>query len=125
MSGQQYDNELRGVLFKTREKRNERSPDYNGNCQIDGVEYWVSGWVKEGRSGKFLSLSFNKKDQNAQPRRAASSDGDDDFLGGAPAGNSRPTTSGRMTPQQVSEMGRTSGNRPQNQTGDWEDDIPF
>ncbi|WVR18106.1 single strand DNA binding protein [Burkholderia phage Bm1] len=130
MAEGQYDNEKRGALFKAREKRSDRSPDYNGNCQIDGVEYWVSGWLKDSRNGKFLSLSFSKKDQQpAQSRRTRDTD-DDDFLGGAPSGNSRASnTSERLTPAQVAEMGRQPGNGqskpPQGNFDNFDDDIPF
>ena len=31
---------------------------------IDGVEYWVSAWVKESKAGnKFFSLSFKPKNE--------------------------------------------------------------
>ena len=49
---QQFDNELRGALFKAKEKKSERSPDYTGQVQVAGVEYWVSGWLKNGQIGR-------------------------------------------------------------------------
>lgn len=64
-----YDNS--GILFKNDDKQSERQPDYRGDALIDGREFWLSGWVKEGRKGKFLSLSFKlkepKKAQTAAP----------------------------------------------------------
>jgi uncharacterized protein (DUF736 family) len=59
MSGQ-YDNNLRGVLFKNERKTAQNHPDYTGNCEIEGKEYWISAWIKQGRnSGKnFMSLAF-------------------------------------------------------------------
>lgn len=60
--------ELSGALFKNERQEHERQPGYTGNCKIDGVEYWISGWVKEGRSGKkFFSLSFQPKDAVREP----------------------------------------------------------
>jgi hypothetical protein len=34
---------------------------------IDGVMYYVSGWLKQGAKGPFLSLAFKRKDD--QPVR--------------------------------------------------------
>ena len=54
-----------GVLFKSDKKDNERAPDYKGNIMVDGQEYWLSAWIKEGKSGKFMGLAVSPKD--AQP----------------------------------------------------------
>ena len=48
----EYDNELRGVLFRNDRKDKETQPDHKGNCQIDGVEYWISAWVNVKPSGR-------------------------------------------------------------------------
>ena len=48
----QYDNELRGSLFKNDKDGNEARPDYTGTCQIGGVEYRMAAWLKEAASGK-------------------------------------------------------------------------
>ena len=66
---QQYDNELRGVLFKNDRKGNDSQPDYKGQCEIDGVEYWISSWIKEGQKGKFMSLSFQPKDDKPKKKQ--------------------------------------------------------
>ena len=54
-----------GVLFANDKKDNERAPNYKGNIMVDGTEYWLSAWVKEGKSGKFLGLAVSPRD--AQP----------------------------------------------------------
>ena len=54
-----------GVLFKSDKKDNERAPDYKGNIMVDGQEYWLSAWIKEGKTGKFMGLAVSPKD--AQP----------------------------------------------------------
>ena len=59
----QYDNNLRGVLFKNDRKEKDTHPDYKGSCEIDGQEMWISAWIKEGARGKFMSLSFSAKEQ--------------------------------------------------------------
>lgn len=67
----QYDNNMRGVLFKNDRKEKDSHPDYKGSCEVNGVEMWLSAWIKEGAKGKFMSLSFQPKEdqeQNKGPR---------------------------------------------------------
>jgi len=54
-----------GVLFKNDKKEQEKHPDYKGSIMVDGNEYWLSAWIKEGKSGKFMGLAVSPKD--AQP----------------------------------------------------------
>lgn len=51
-----------GALFVNDRKESEKHPDRTGTALIDGREYYVSGWVKEGKKGKWLSLAFKAKD---------------------------------------------------------------
>jgi hypothetical protein len=62
----QYDNNLTGVLFKNDKGDNEKRPDYKGSAEIEGVQYWVSAWIKEGAKGKFMSMKYERKEQQAQ-----------------------------------------------------------
>ena len=54
--------ELSGSLFKNQKKTQDNHPGMTGTALIGGVEYWVSGWTKEGSKGKWISLAFKKKD---------------------------------------------------------------
>jgi len=56
-----------GVLFKNDKKESEKHPDYKGNLTIDGKDYWLSAWIKEGKGGKFMGLALSPKDAE-QPR---------------------------------------------------------
>jgi len=68
-----YDRNLSGALFKNDKAGVEARPDYTGSCEIAGVQYWLSAWVKTSKAGeKFMSLSFKLKDAaKAQPQTAS------------------------------------------------------
>jgi len=63
-----------GALFKNFYKKdNSKSPDYQGECNIDGVKYKIGGWImeyqkrdKEGKQHKYISLSFKKRKPEEQ-----------------------------------------------------------
>ena len=64
-----YDNNLTGVLFKNDRKEKETHPDYKGSCEVEGVEYWVAGWIKEGKKGKFMSLKLTDKREDKPAKK--------------------------------------------------------
>jgi len=69
-----------GVLFSNDKKDNERAPHYKGNITVDGKDYWLSAWVKEGKSGKFMGLAVSPKEEYiAKPsERSKATDFDSD-----------------------------------------------
>lgn len=70
-----------GTLFRNDKKRNEKSPEYTGAARIDGVDYWINGWVKESKNGtKFFSFAFKAKDAPKQQSKPASTSLDDDSV---------------------------------------------
>lgn len=78
----EYDNELRGSLFRNDRKEKETHPDYTGSCQIKGVEYYMNAWVKESKAGKkYFSFSFKAKDAPVQSANtvAVTDDMEDDL----------------------------------------------
>lgn len=62
----QYDNSNSGVLFKNDRKEKDTHPDYKGSINVDGTEYWLSGWKKQSKDGTpRLSLSLKPKEAKA------------------------------------------------------------
>jgi hypothetical protein len=39
-----YDNTNRGSLRKNAAKQEDRQPDYKGSIDIEGKQFWLSGW---------------------------------------------------------------------------------
>lgn len=70
--------DLSGSLFKNDRKEKETHADYRGEIRIDGRDYWLSAWIKEGKNGKFFSLAAKAKDgtsdRPAPPRQQAALD---------------------------------------------------
>lgn len=67
-----------GVLFSNDKKDNERAPHYKGNITVDGKDYWLSAWVKEGKSGKFMGLAVSPKEEyKAKPSERSKTTGFD------------------------------------------------
>jgi hypothetical protein len=69
-----------GVLFKSDKVDNDRAPQYKGNITVEGKDYWISAWVKEGKSGKFMGLAVSPKEPMAKPSdrsKATGFDSDD------------------------------------------------
>ena len=64
--------DMSGSLFKNDRKEKDTHADYRGEIRIDGKDYWLSCWIKEGKNGKFLSLAAKLKDgTSARPDPAA------------------------------------------------------
>lgn len=57
-----YDNTNRWTLNKNDRKEKETHPDYKGSLNLDGVDYWLDGWIKDGANGKFISGTLKAKD---------------------------------------------------------------
>ena len=64
-----FDNTNSGILSRNDRKEQPTHPDFKGSINIEGVDYWLSGWIKERKdgSGKFFSLSAKRKDAPPTP----------------------------------------------------------
>lgn len=69
MSGH-YDNTNRGGLWKNDRKEKDAHPDYTGNINVGGREFWLSAWLKTAKDGKkFMSLSVKPKEEKSEVYR--------------------------------------------------------
>jgi uncharacterized protein (DUF736 family) len=82
----EYDNNMRGVLFRNEDKESDKHPDYKGQGEVDRKPVWISAWIKTSKKGsKFMSLSFQYKtaqqggSPNRQERPAPMPDPDEPF----------------------------------------------
>jgi hypothetical protein len=65
-----YDNTNKGIAFKQTSKTNEKAPDLKGKINVEGKEYELAGWIRQGKNGEFYSLSVSEpkpKQQEAKP----------------------------------------------------------
>lgn len=66
---QGYDNTNSGILKKNTSKQKDSHPDYRGTININGTDYWLSGWLKEGKPGsklegqKYFSLAVSEMEE--------------------------------------------------------------
>lgn len=53
------------ALFKNRERRDQKDPEYKGQGKVNGREYWASAWVNESRKDgqKYLSIKVKPKEE--------------------------------------------------------------
>jgi len=56
-------------LFKNEKREKATHPHATGTALIGGVEYWVSAWTKEGKKGRWQSLSFKPKEERVGDKR--------------------------------------------------------
>lgn len=49
--------EKTGVLFRNKKKKEgSQQPDYTGKVTFDGQEMQMAAWIKDGKTGKYLSF---------------------------------------------------------------------
>lgn len=72
----EYDNTNRGSIWKNEKKTTDAHPDFTGELNVAGMEFWVSAWKrKEGEKPNAPALSFSIKMKEpkvgGQPARPA------------------------------------------------------
>lgn len=76
----EYDNRNRGALFKNDKATTEKHPGYTGKINVDGVDYYLSAWLKDGSKGKFFSLSVKPVEEKPAAKPKSVMDIPDDDL---------------------------------------------
>ena len=79
-----YNNTNSGILARNENRKSDKHPEFSGSINVEGVEYWVSAWVNEGKPGgrmegkKYFSLKLSPKEKKAEPMKYDQPfDGDD------------------------------------------------
>lgn len=57
-----YDNTNKGTLGRNKRKEKDTHPDFSGKLNVEGVDYWLSGWTKESNGERFFSLAVKRKE---------------------------------------------------------------
>lgn len=65
--------DMSGAISRNDRKEQDKHPDFKGDCMVNGQEYWLSAWIKEGKGKdgkprKFFSLAFTAKEDKPQQR---------------------------------------------------------
>ena len=66
-----YETNLTGVLFVNDKSGNDKRPDWKGSVEIDGEQFWVSGWSRSSAKGDLISLKLERKENQAPKTSAA------------------------------------------------------
>lgn len=74
----QYDEELNIVIFTNNKDGNDARPDFTGKTTVEGVEYRVALWKRQGKNGTFLSGKLSLP-QGGQKREQQVSNSFDDL----------------------------------------------
>lgn len=68
-----FDNRNTGIIKRNDKGDNPQRPDYKGSVDVEGVQYWVAGWVRKRKEDgtPFLSIKLDRKEQQALPQQPA------------------------------------------------------
>jgi len=68
-----FDNTNKGQIWGNDKKLTEKHPDFKGDANIDGVEYWISAWKRDPNGNPkapSLRFSFEKKQAPSQHNKS-------------------------------------------------------
>ena len=78
----EFDNTNSGALFRNDRKETDKHPDYRGEINVGGTDYWISAWLKtSGKGTNFMSLAVTPKDDKPAkpaPKKPTFDDADQD-----------------------------------------------
>jgi hypothetical protein len=70
-----YDNTNRWTLNKNARKEQDSHADYQGKINVEGKDYWLNGWIKDGPNGKFISGTIKAIGEQSTGRHSYSPGG--------------------------------------------------
>lgn len=65
--------EGKGRIFKNKERKTDKHPNFSGSAKWKGEEISISGWVNMGDDGKVASISLTIQ----EPYKKSEASGDD------------------------------------------------
>lgn len=71
---EQRDNSF--VLFRNKDKKNPKGPDWSGHGIVNGQHVFVDAWDKDAGRGVFLSGAFKNKNQHNTKQEPRNDDPD-------------------------------------------------
>jgi hypothetical protein len=63
-----YDNTNSGMMARNERRTTDKHPEFSGSINVEGVDYWLSAWVNEGKAGgkmegkKYFSIKLSRKE---------------------------------------------------------------
>lgn len=75
----EFDNTNRGAVWRNDKKTTENHPDFTGSINVDGKDYWLSGWQKKPTDSakspivKF-AVTLKEKQVGQKPQSQAAQD---------------------------------------------------
>ena len=75
----EFDNTNRGAIWRNDKKTTEKHPDVTGSINVEGVDYWLSGWTKaQDATAKapIMKFAITRKDQQVQQKPQAAGAGE-------------------------------------------------
>jgi hypothetical protein len=67
----EYDNTNRGSIWTSDKKTTDKHPDFTGNLNVEGKEYWINAWRGDGSNPKAPKLNFSVKAKDAAPAKSS------------------------------------------------------
>ena len=73
----QYDNSNKGGIWKNDKRDSDTQPHFKGNAEVGGVQYWVSGWLRnpdgnpQAPSMKFSFTAKENQPHTQPPQQSA------------------------------------------------------
>ena len=67
-----YDNTNTGAIFSNDKRDKDTQPNYKGKINVEGKDFDIALWVKEGKTGKFFSAKLSEPFKKEEGERKTS-----------------------------------------------------